>query len=380
VAQDRADADEGKAGPAERWLRSQTDLVALALVALGLVARLRAAHAPFLTPDEVLHLQIANVPGFLDTYRASLTNAHPPLFLLLLHVWERLVRTDWQLRLLPVAFGTAFLWTTYRWARSSFGRAGALSTLALLAFLPSLVLVSAEIRAYALLLWLMAAALAALDRAFREKRPRRLTLFALSCALGLCTHYSAVFFVVSASIYAGIRIGVEGWPVRFVRAWAACQALFAVLCVFLYVTHISRLRGSALEREVQTTWLRTSYFRAAGESAFQFCIRQTIALFQFLLSSVSPGIIGMVLLLGAVLWLALRRQPLAILLALPFLLNLAAGLLGLYPYGGTRHSIHLILFVCAGIGIALARLSAERVWVAIGLAIALAPAGFTAAW
>src|SRR5262249_61830618 len=85
--------------------------------------------------------------------------------------------SPFALRLFAVAFGTAFLWSAYRWAGFLLGKSSALATLALLAFLPSLVLVSAEVRGYSLLLWLMAAALLALERAFSEKSEFRLGAF-----------------------------------------------------------------------------------------------------------------------------------------------------------------------------------------------------------
>ena len=361
-------------------MRHRPDRIALAIVALGLAARLLAARMPFLTPDDQLHLEIASAPGLLGTYEASLGVAHPPLFFLLLHFWKQIAGTEWALRLLPVAFGTAFLWAAYGWAGAIFGRTAALCALVLLAFLPSLVLVSAEIRSYALLLWLAAASLAAIERAFREKSPRGLALFALLSALGLLTHYSAFFLVLSAFAYSAARIGIERPPKRFVQVWAACQALLTALGVFLYGTHIARLRGSAMERSAQDDWLKASYFRAGRESAWQFCARRTADFFDFLLSSPVPGILGMVLLLGAITWLAARRQPSAILIGFPFVLAAEAALLALYPYGGTRHSIFLAPFACAGIGAALARLSSERIWLPIALAIALLPASFAAVW
>lgn len=363
----------------EPWLRSHSDVVALAIVALGLAVRVCALRGVFVSPDETLQLQIASAPGLLGTYRESLSVAHPPLFLLVLHVWKRLVPTELGWRLLSIAFGTAFLWAAYRWAGSLFGKASALCALALLAFVPSLVLLSVEVRPYTLLLWLMAAALAVLERAFRERSPRKLSLFTLLCALCLLTHYSALLLVASAGVYAAVRIKVERLPIRFVRAWAVGQAALAGLLLFLYETQIRRLRGGALEKAAQGDWLRASYFQAGQESALAFCARQTLALFQFLFSSILPGIAGLVLLLAAVAWLAARRQPAWILLSLPFLLNLVAGLLSLYPYGGTRHSIDLAVFACAGIGRAVASLSSERIWVAIVLAILLAPAGFALA-
>src|SRR6185369_15539298 len=109
--------------------------------------------------------------------------------------------------------------------------------------------------------------------------------------------------------------------------------LLAALCAVLYTTHIAALRGSAMERTAQEDWLKASYFRAGQESALRFCARQTAAFFEYLFSSPVTGIVGMVLLLGAIVWLAARMQPSAILIATPFALAVAAGLLALYPYG-----------------------------------------------
>jgi hypothetical protein len=54
----------------------------------------------------------------------------------------------------------------------------------------------------------------------------------------------------------------------------------------------------------------------------------------------------------------------------PLLVNCALGLKDLYPYGGTRHSSYLAIFIFPGIAIALARLTVKRGWIK-GLAIGL---------
>src|SRR5262249_7270010 len=136
----------------ERWLENRTGVLAAVLGLLGVAARLRAARGPFLTPDEALHLQIAAAGGAGDVYRSSLDNAHPPFFVLLLHAWRNVAHSDWTLRLLPVLFGSLFLWAGWAWARRLAGENAALLTLAFLAFLPSVVILSAELRGYALLL------------------------------------------------------------------------------------------------------------------------------------------------------------------------------------------------------------------------------------
>jgi uncharacterized membrane protein len=56
------------------------------------------------------------VSSISEVYRATLTNAHPPLFFLLLHFWLFIGTSEFVLRMLPVLFGTALLGVAYRWA------------------------------------------------------------------------------------------------------------------------------------------------------------------------------------------------------------------------------------------------------------------------
>ncbi|HEY1251418.1 MAG TPA: glycosyltransferase family 39 protein [Thermoanaerobaculia bacterium] len=359
----------------ERRLAARPDVVAAVLVALGLLARLRAANAPFLQPDEVLHFRIASASTAAATYRYSLTNAHPPLFYFLLRGWRHVAHSDWALRLLPVAFGTAFLWSAWRWAAGALGRACGLVTLACLAFLPSIVLVTSEVRGYALLLWAMASGLWALEDALETGSAGRLWLSTALFAVALATHYSALLFLGGAFVYAAVRIASGRQSRALGLHWAAGQALLGALAAFFDVTHIRHLHGGPLEAEVQSTWLQES-FRRGGQGAAAFLASRTLSLFQYFFSTRAGGAVGVVLFLGGVAWLAARRRPVAILLTLPFVLAAAGGLLAVYPYGGTRHDVALGLFAYAGTGVAFARLTGERLWAAVAVAAALVVSGF----
>lgn len=346
---------------------------------LGLAARLVAARGAVFLPDERLHLQLAVASGIGSVYRSSLSSAHPPLFLLLIHLWRNVATSPFALRILPAAFGAAVPWPAYRWSASLFGKTAALTTAALLAFLPSLVLLTAELRGYALLLFLMMTALAVLERALQDESRAQLLAAALVAGLSLLTHYGAIFFVLAFAAYGAARLWKQRPNSSFVFVWLGSQAALGALAVFLAVSHVSRLRGGELELDAKTRWLSTSYFEAGGEGAWRFLARQTAAVFTFVYSSRAAGIIGLVLFAGGLVGLALRLKPAAILLAAPFVLGAAAGLLALYPYGGTRHSAYLVPFACAGAGVSLARLSGNRLWVAYALAAALLPAAF-AVW
>ena len=372
-------AKEVSSASVKAWLDSHADGLALAVVALGLAARLSNVRGAYLMPDELSHLNIASARDLAGVYRASLASAHPPLFMLLLHFWKEVARSEWSLRLLPAAFGAASVWEGYRWAGALFGKAAALATAALLALLPSLVIASAELRAYGLLLFLITAALSALEHALETRQPRGIVLFAALGSLALLTHYWAILFLISALVYAAVRVLTDRYPAPFVRAWITTQGAVAALFLFLYASHISRLRGGESEVQAQTDWLRSSYFLAGQESPLRFCLRQTAALFQYLFSSRAAGMVGLGLLLVGAGGLVLRRRASALLLVLPVLASAAAGLLRLYPYGGTRHSIGLAPFVAAAVGVAGARLAGDRLWVAALLAAALAPAAFAAA-
>ena len=328
-----------------------------------------------MTPDERLHLQIAGAPTLAETYRSSLSNAHPPLFMLLLHVWSRVVRGPWALRVLPALLGAAATWPAYRFARSAVGEAAGLLALVQLALLPSIVSVSAELRGYAALLLFSAASLWAVERATAEDGWARSGLWAATSALALLSHYAAVWVVGAAALYGTIRLGR-----RALRpAWIAANAFLAAVSAFLWLTQASALRGGALEAEAKATWLAESYYSPGRESALAFLVRQTEALFAHLYSTRVAGVAALVLALAGVALLLHRRSPVAVLLAAPFAATAAAGLAGLYPYGGTRHSIELVLFAAPAVGVALARATGERLTVALVLALALLPAAVAVA-
>ncbi len=357
------------------------DFVALLVVALGFVARLLTARRSFVISDESLHLQLASPTNIFGVYRGSLSNAHPPLFILLLHFWHGIVGPGWQLSLLSVAFGTAFLWVAYRWADSLFGKGPALVTVVLLSFLQPFVILSAEVRGYALLLLLIAAALAALERGLKQASPSWLVIFAGLTCLASLTHYAALRFAAVALVYAGVRLRGERSSRRLVTAYAFGAVAVTGVVLLLYMTHLSALRGGMLEREAETTWLRTSYFDAGDVGALAFLARQTASVFLFLFSSRVPAIAAAILFAAGVAFLARNRPATAVLLALPFVIAAAGGLLRLYPYGGSRHSIDLGLFACAGIGVAAGRLAGNRIWlVFVLLALFLAPAALSLGW
>ncbi len=357
----------------EPWLRRHCDLFASAIVAIGFGIRVLAAQGRSLSGDEAVHFLLANLPRAGDLYKASLNNAHPPLFFFLLHFWAYLGTSEFFLRLLPAVFGGAFLWVAYRWVLILLGRPVGLMTLVLLSFSPALVALSGQLRDYSLLLLLIAAALAAFERAMEKRSALAMVASSTLLSLATLTHYSAFFVALVLFVYGLVRLRTGHLPPDFVRAWAACQAGFGALCLFLAGTHVADLRGSSLERLVMTRMLRAEYFQADQDRLLDFLFRQTAAIFRFLCGSAAAGAIASALAVAGLIILATKRDVSALLLALPFLFSAGASLMDVYPYGGTRHSVFLLVFASAAIGVTLSALAASRLWPAAVLVVVLVP-------
>ena len=355
------------------WSQKQTpDLIPVSLVAVGLLLRFALAWCTFLNPDEILHYLLADQPSIGKAYRASLTTAHPPLLILFLYYWRMLGHAEWILRLPSVLAGTAFCWITFLWLNKVASRSAALTGLALLLFSPSLIRLSAEVRQYALLLCFSAIALYFLERAFSEKSANMMLLSLAALYLALLTHYSALIFALSIGIYALIRL-YRGTTARVTITWIIGEVVALALCIFLYATHIARLNSSGQPLEIET-WLASSIYHPGHDHVAVFVFRTTIRLFHFLFSQGAIGVLGLVCFLIGVtgLWIGERRcasasgkpssRQLGLLLVLPFVINCALALAGLYPYGGTRHNALLAGFAMSGIAIGLSRWTDHERW------------------
>ena len=244
------------------WAQKRSpDLIPLALIVAGFLLRFGLAGFTFLNPDEILHYLLADQPTLRQAYQASLTTAHPPLLILFLYYWRLIGHSEWVLRLPSVLAGTAFCWIMFLWLGKVASRAAALTVLALLLFSPSLIYLSSEVRQYAFLLLFSAAALYFLERALSENSAGMMLLSSIAFYLALLTHYSSLIFALSAGIYGLIRLyrrnpsGGKGGAMLI--TWIGGQVFALVLCVFLYVTHLSRLKSSGQPLEMET-WLSSS--------------------------------------------------------------------------------------------------------------------------
>ncbi|MGA8502873.1 MAG: glycosyltransferase family 39 protein [Candidatus Sulfotelmatobacter sp.] len=355
------------------WSQRRADAAALFITLLGLLARLWAAHGTFLNPDEALHFRLANQTSLALAYKASLTAAHPPLLIVLLYYWRALGTSELWLRLPSVVAGAVFCWTFYKWLSKAAGNLAGLIGVLLVAFLPPIIRLAAEVRQYSLLLAFLVSALYFLDEAFTKNSASRMAAFALCLYLAMLFHYSAFWFAAALGLYALFRIFTERPPVRVVAAWALSQLGGLALAVFLYETHLSKLSAnnstSQLQWLINEPYLRRSFFDRAHDNPVLFFIGHTFGVFQYFFGQLAVGdVMTLLFALAVVLLFRGKGFPqdlkssrrLGLFLLLPFAIIGGACLAHVYPYGGTRHVAFLIIPAMAGVSVAIAGLAAGR--------------------
>jgi 4-amino-4-deoxy-L-arabinose transferase-like glycosyltransferase len=375
----------------ESWLESHVGLLAIVALLAGFIVRISVARGRYLVADEALDYLLVNQPSAFEAYRASLTNAHPPLYYFVLYYWRFLGTSELMLRLPSVIAGTLMPWFAFLWLKR-LGRPTAFIALLLLTFTPALMAFSTEIRPYALLLLFLTAALWSLDRAFDKNSAREMLLFGLFLCLALFTQYSAIWAACAMGIYALIKILSGDLKKLGMFAWAASQVCAVVVLGFLWMTHISKMYHDAIRSVAENGWLRSEYFQA-GENVFHFWLRSAAHAFFYLLtrqteislrtfSSVAIVIAIIVLFVFGVAPLLANRdgrisskvlcwRTFGVLLILPFAIGYAGALLRLYPYGGSRHVAYLAPFAVAGIASGIAWLSRKAIWAETIIAVAL---------
>ena len=362
---------EGRSQLGREVLEPESHKAALLLTALavGFLLRLGNAAYRFLNPDEALHYLLSVQPSLSATYRATLTTAHPPLLILLLHGWGAIAHSELFLRLPSVLAGTLFCVVMFFWLSRVTDQATSWIALVLLLYSPALIQVSAEVRQYGLLLLFCSLSLYFLDRALDEHSESKLLLSTAALYLALLTHYASLIVALTLAMYAAMRLRTTRAGFGMLWIWVAAQLGAAALVTFLFVHHVSRVKASGLADAIAASYLRRSVLQA-GQNPLWFIGRANLRLFHYFFSQGAVGAVALALFLYGLL--SLFRAPscsrsrsaspreLACLIAFPLVVNCGLALARFYPYGGTRHNCYLAIFAIPAVALGAARIKVNR--------------------
>jgi uncharacterized membrane protein len=297
--------------------------------------------------------------------------AHPPLLIFLLYWWRNVGTSEIVLRLPSVLLGTGFSWVFYKWMQKLFSETSAILGLSFAALLAPMALLSSEVRQYELLLFFAMSSAYALELALERNSVGWMTTSAVCLYLAMLSHYSSLLFVATLGVYGLIRLAQQKNTFGLMVTWYLTQLGALTLVIFLYVTHVSKIKHTTMAEQAFDSWLYKSYFHTGHDHWIGFIFARTFSVFQFIFGqSIVGDLAALAFVAGVVLlWrgkisrgsTSPSLRVLGILLTLPFILNCVAGLLDAYPYGGTRHSVFLAIFAVAGVSISIDWIVRQRV-------------------
>lgn len=346
---------DSPARPVERYGR----LVALGIVAVGLILRAGGVSEYWVNADEGIYYSTLTWPSFQAFWAEVFANAHPPAFYLLLRGLGYLTWDFVWLRVPAVVFGTAAIWVFWRVGRRLGGEGipGVVAGLvgaALVAFNPNAVVLSQVIRPYTLLVLLLAGGLLSLLRYRVRRDDRSLMAYAALLSLAQLTHYSAVLGLAVLSVLL-----VHDLVAGRLRGRAAAKALTAhavpaVVFGALYLLHVRPALDSALMAQALGPggWLG-GWLVDSPEAAWN-----NLVVYQdFHLSTAFRVRVSLLLLTAIVLAAGTGHRTVALLAGAALGVAILASAAGLYPFGESRHNAWLTVFTIPALGWLASRLA-----------------------
>lgn len=201
-----------------RWFFAGILLIAAAV-------RLWRLDTPSLWFDEVLVAMVAKYPVHTIVSRAFVEDIHPPLFHLLTKLVMHLGRSDTILRLPSALFGLAGVWLAWRAGKSLLSTSAGLAWAAAVAISPWHVLLSRQLRPYAIIFFFCLLALYFLIRACRDGRRRDVLVVALAFWPPMLLYYGTLLPIGGAFCVLLLAAAARKLAFRSVALYALAVAI-----------------------------------------------------------------------------------------------------------------------------------------------------------
>ncbi len=323
-------------------------ILALAIVLLGCGIRAAGLNAYWLNPDEGVYYSTASA-SFSEFWLEVQSNAHPPLYYLLLWGMDFVGSDVTWFRMLSLVPGCLAIFGVYLWGKEVGGAWVGLIAAFLTAVSPSAIELSQVMRPYMFQVAGLTYGLYFLARYVRTTKPRDLWLYSAFMVVALLTHYSSLIVMGGVGIVLVGLLVARKLPRSEVRRLVITHLPIGLTMLALSF-HLSAMLNSDLQVvEAQTHNLAQHMIEDVGAIWPNFI---GVMRYQFGLQYSGPTIL---LLLAGVI-LTLRRGDYAA-FGLPIaVLGIAilAAALRQYPFGISRHVAYLLPIIAVPIAVPIA--------------------------
>jgi hypothetical protein len=341
---------EGGGPGREAWAVAVT---LAALMLLGSYVRVAGLPPWHLAWDEAWHLLDAlQTSPLAVVVRNVQRQVHGPVGYLLWYATAQLTGDPFGLRFVSLLPGVMLIPTFYVLGRELFGRGAGIFLAVIATFAARLIVLSQLLRPYAPMLLLLSLALATLLVFERTRDRRALVAYGVSTVLASLTHVSALVPVTAVAAWWTVRARRGGSAVERPFAWAASHAILALFIVGYSYAQLHFAGGEASDPTANHRAFVSHFyqFQTMFPDGLMDVARQLFDMYRiFFFAPNAPGWLAWVLILPTavgVVCLAHQRRFDALALTGAVLFGgVLLGLLGIYPFAPTRHSIYLVLFL-----------------------------------
>ena len=216
---------------------------------LGLAVRLWGITRESFSLDEATSLHLARLPLPELFHHLQREDVHPPLYFLLLHFWRLGGESPSYLRLFSVLMGVLTIPAVFFLGRLLFERRAGLVAAFLLSLAPLHVEYSQIVRNYSLFILLTVLSFACLLRAVGTNRGSWWSLYGISAAACLLTHYYSIIAILAQNIAVAVILLNRERKSSFWRPWIAANA-FSGVVVLVWVA-----RSAVFTEGLSPEWL-----------------------------------------------------------------------------------------------------------------------------
>ena len=278
-----------------------------------------------------------------------ISNSAPPTFTFLIHYISKLGNSEFMLRLIPCIAGIVSIPVAFLLFRRIFGSIPACAASLLIAFAPSQIEYSQQLREYSMA---MLATLLIVYFAYRiiiEDKRSNYFFYSIILCLSLFLQYGLSLVIASTCIVFTIEVLRRK---QFKKLLPFAMSLIPVFISGLLVFNISLKDHMAGGARGAANYLQHAYWEGALSSLPAYLVFNSESVVRFSYASETKTLLMVLMLLGVYASIKHKKFYPLLLAMVMFSITIALGLFSLYPYFGGRQTIFLTVpvYLLAGMG------------------------------
>jgi hypothetical protein len=229
------------------------------LLIIATCIRVHNADTFYLSPDEAMHVKMAEGNTLAEVWHFSQYETHPPLGNILRHYWMQMGNDVWFVRAQSLIFGIALILLYYRIGFMLGGEWVGMACAGLIAFSHGCIIQSFVVRNYIFFVFFLSLSFYYYLRWRDLHKHSTLIGYIFWGWLAALTHFTAIFCILSINIFEAIHLLWHKASLKQQLIWAATNLAIALVAMIVYHAWqplLAPLQGyfALLKLHIQALW------------------------------------------------------------------------------------------------------------------------------